>query len=148
MLAAGLLAACAGPGTPAESPSAPREREGQLVTLHPGTPEYRAFFEQIHADILRSRTELEPILLDGDVAQLTIEGEKLSVERIDETRARRIAAVLEHDYPEDEVSPRWFRRRDGPGRIFVIMGEGTLLFNIDEKGIGLEPGSLDADRAD
>jgi len=27
----------------------------------------------------------------------------------------------------------------------VIMGEGTLLFNIDDTGISLEPGSLSGD---
>lgn len=136
--------ACAAP-PPAASPSSPAPVAGEVPqqeTLYPGTPEYRALLEQIHQAVLRSRAEIEPILEDGDIAQLTIEGSKLSVERIDQARARRVAMILERDYPKDEVSPRWFRRSDGPGRIFVILGEGTLLFNIDDTGISLEPGSL------
>jgi hypothetical protein len=144
LLACLALACAAAP--PAASPSSPAPAEApQQSTLYPGTPEYRAFLEQIHQDIVRSRAQIEPILEDGDIAQLTIEGSKLSVERIDQARASRVAMILEHDDPKDEVSPRWFRRREGPGRIMVILGEGTLLFNIDDTGISLEPGSLSDD---
>jgi len=145
-----LLLACLALGCasapPVASPSSPAplgSEEPKQLTLEPGTPEYRAFLEQIHQDIVRSRAEIEPILEDGDIAQLTIEGSKLSVERIDQTRASRVAMILERDYPKDEVSPRWFRRSEGPGRIMVILGQGTLLLNIDDTGISLEPGSLD-----
>lgn len=144
LLFACLPLSCAA-SPPAASPSsaAPAEHdEGEQVTLYPGTPEYKAFLEQIRQDIVRSRGEIEPILQDGDIAQLTIEGSKLSVERIDQARASRVAMILERDDPKDEVSPRWFRRSAGPGRIMVVMGEGTLLFNIDDTGISLEPGSL------
>ncbi|HEU4583905.1 MAG TPA: hypothetical protein VFS67_36860 [Polyangiaceae bacterium] len=112
--------------------------------MYPGTPEYPAVLEEINQDIVRSRAEIEPILEDGDIAQLTIEGSKLSVERIEQSRARRIAMILEREYPKDEVSPRWFRRSDGPGRVFVMIGDGSLLFNIDSAGITLEPGSLES----
>jgi hypothetical protein len=130
------------PASPAARAPAAGEQP-QQITLYPGTPEYPAFLEQINQDIVRSRAEIEPIVEDGDIAQLTIEGSKLSVERIEQPRARRLAMILERDYPKDEVSPRWFRRSDGPGRIFVMMSEGTLLFNIDGSGISLEPGSLE-----
>jgi hypothetical protein len=139
-----LLLAC-GAAPPAASPSPPAPVAGdapQQMAVYPGTPEYRAFLEEIHGDIVRTRAEIEPILEDGDIAQLTIEGAQLAVERIDQERARRVAMILERDYPKDEVGPRWFRRSNGPGRIFVIMGQGTLLLNIDDTGLSLEPGSL------
>ena len=142
-----LELACAGapPPASASSPAPVAGEEPQQLTLYPGTPEYRAFLEQIHQDIVLSRAEIEPILEDGDIAQLTIAGSQRSVERIEQSRARRIAMILERDYPKDEVGPRWFRRSQGTGRIFVMMGEGTLLFNIDDTGISLEPGSLGED---
>jgi hypothetical protein len=144
LLLACLAVACAA-APPAASPSSPAPvagEEPQQMALYPGTPEYRAFLEQVRQDIVRSRTEIEPILQDGDIAQLTIDGSKLSVERIDQARASRVAMILERDSPEDEVGPRWFRRSDGPGRIFVTTGEGSLLLNIDDTGLSLEPGSL------
>src|SRR4051812_44779429 len=82
-----LLLACLGlacasaPPVASPSPASVRSEEPQQQTLNPGTPEYRAFLEQIHQDIVRSRAEIDPILEDGDIAQLTIEGSKLSVER-------------------------------------------------------------------
>jgi hypothetical protein len=146
LAAASLAVACSSGAPPAASPSSSSHttanEQPQRITLVPGTPEYRAFLEHIHQGILRRRAAIEPILRDGDVAQLTFEGSKLSVARIDQTRAQHIADFLEREDPSDEVGRRWFRRRGGPGRIFVVMGEGSLLFNIDESGISLEPGSL------
>jgi hypothetical protein len=147
-----LLLACSGfacaAAPPAASPSSSAPvagEQGQQEALYPGTPEYGAFLEEIRQDIARSRAQIEPILQDGDIAQLTIEGSKLSVERIDQARASRVALILERDDPKDEVGARWFRRSAGPGRIMVLMGEGTLLFNIDDTGISLEPDSLSDD---
>lgn len=149
LVASTLVFACAAPAAPQVSAAAPAQRPGksepERVTLYPGTAEYRTFLEQIHQDILQSRAALDPILADDDVAQLTIDGTKLTVARIDEAHALRTAAILERDEPADQVGARWFRRRGGPGRIFVVMGEGSLLFNIDQTGISLEPGSLTGD---
>jgi len=142
MLLASLALACAAAAPPAASPASPAPGAGDPGMLESGTPENQALLEQLHQDIVRNSAEIEPILEDGDIAQLTIEGSKLSVERIDQARAGRVAMILEHDYPKDEVAPRWFRRSEGPGRVFVVMGEGSLLLNITDNGISLEPGSI------
>ena len=141
LLLAHLALACTAT-PPAASPAAPAPGAGEQRVLESGTPENQALLEELHQDIVRSSAEIEPILEDGDIAQLTIEGSKLSVERIDQARAGRVAMILEHDYPKDEVAPRWFRRSQGPGRVFVVMGEGSLLLNISDNGISLEPGSI------
>lgn len=47
----------------------------------------------------------------------------------------------------DEVTRRWVKREQGPGRIFVMMHLGTLLLNLDpETGFSLEPGSTYTER--
>lgn len=138
-----LAAACSAPQQPATDASHQHERVGTAIVLEPGTPEYAEFLEGLRQHIIASRELLVPIFDSGDVAQLTVEGKSVSVERIDELRAQHIAAILERDFPDDTVSPRWFRRRSEVGRIFLVMGTGSLLINVEPPGrLSFEPGSL------
>lgn len=137
--------ACAARQQPSRAETSERG-EGTLVVLEAGTPEFDAFLERIRHDIVANREQLIPIFASGDIAQMTVAGEQVSIEPIGEERAQRIAFVMERDYPTDTVSPRWFRRRSEVGRIFLIMGRGTLLINVDPKGtLSFEPGSLGAE---
>jgi len=114
--------------------------------LMPGTPEYEAFITEIRRHILENRALVEPIFVSGDVVMMSVGGPNVTIEGWNEERCQRMAQVLEQEFPGDTVSPAWFRRRSEVGRVFLIMGTGTLLFNFEPSGkLSLEPGSNDYD---
>lgn len=139
-----LVSCSRGAGEPASSPVS--EPSGG-VTREATPAEVEEIKARIEAAILATVELSAPILARGDIAEVAIEGDRVAVVGIDRARAERIAAVLERDYPQDVVSPRWFRRRGGPGRIFVTIHQGSFLFNFEPgRGYRLEPGSMDSDR--
>jgi hypothetical protein len=45
----------------------------------------------------------------------------------------------------DHTTGRWLRRRHGPRRVFLVAHRGTLLVNMEQERISIEPGSTDAE---
>lgn len=118
------------------------------------------FFRELHEQVILSHVdELAEIAARGDQMVVLVykpaqdpavgfartlgwDGEApTAVFRMSRRFRRALAANV------DALTARWLTRKHGV-RMLVISGAGSLLLNLDDDGVwGLEPGSLDIERA-